>query len=304
MTDPPGAMVTLEGAELKPEDGGALVGQLAFPPVDDKGGLKTYAGTVAKKTDGAEWETAPLKIGWDDGREEYKVTLREISRRVPLIRPAFARDGSGWHLRAERLDTSARVDVAEPSGAKVTRLTYLPKGSVIDSLAVSPDGQQVAFTVVAAGEKDELTSQLYTVNADGTGAVRPLLDGRGLDLMPSYSPDGSRILFSSSRTTDADERKETPRPAARLVDGRRRHRRPRPLTGGDTFDLWPTLDSLPKPRLFYEALVPSRQTRGSTPCRWSRGPRCRRPRPGRPTCRRRVASRGSARERTGYCSRS
>ncbi len=61
----------------------------------------------------------------------------------------------------------------------------------------SPDGQQIAFT------KDHLPSELYLVNADGTGSKKLLSNSGGFGT-PVFSPDGGRIrLTITDRQTDA-----------------------------------------------------------------------------------------------------
>jgi Tol biopolymer transport system component len=59
----------------------------------------------------------------------------------------------------------------------------------------SPDGTRLLITDTADGD-----SEIYTVNADGTGRRR-LTDNSFNDLKPVWSPDGRRIVFSSQRST-------------------------------------------------------------------------------------------------------
>ena len=67
----------------------------------------------------------------------------------------------------------------------------------------SPDGSRIAF----ASRRDStlLNSQIYVMNADGSGQTRLTRDG-GLDWLPSWSPDGRGIAFASIR--DRDTRNE------------------------------------------------------------------------------------------------
>ncbi|MCB2223723.1 MAG: septum formation family protein [Actinobacteria bacterium] len=57
----------------------------------------------------------------------------------------------------------------------------------------SPDGTRIAYSAEVDGNTD-----IYVVNADGTGRAR-LTDDPGVDDTPVWSPDGTRIAFISTR---------------------------------------------------------------------------------------------------------
>ena len=49
-TIPGGGTVTIDGTEMKTrDDSGAVVASLAFPPINDRGDLKSYTVTASKK---------------------------------------------------------------------------------------------------------------------------------------------------------------------------------------------------------------------------------------------------------------
>lgn len=58
------------------------------------------------------------------------------------------------------------------------------------SLDISPDGSTIVF---------DLMGDLYTMPIDG-GKAMPLTQGMAFDAHPTYSPDGSKILFMSDRS--------------------------------------------------------------------------------------------------------
>ena len=60
--------------------------------------------------------------------------------------------------------------------------------------AWSPDGRRLAVVLSKDGN-----SQIYTINADGSGAPQRLAASAGIDTEPRYSPDGSVIYFTSDR---------------------------------------------------------------------------------------------------------
>ena len=67
----------------------------------------------------------------------------------------------------------------------------------------SPDGRTFAFTHQADPRLDEgaRASDIATVPADGSREVTPLVTLGGTDRGPLYSPDGSRVAFTSSGDT-------------------------------------------------------------------------------------------------------
>ncbi|MGH7214134.1 MAG: PEGA domain-containing protein [Tepidisphaeraceae bacterium] len=251
-TDPPGAVVSIDGRELKSDASGAASVQLSFPPVDDNGELKTYTAIVSKKSDDSEWEPAKITIAWDGGKTDYAVTLKEIlTYPVALLTALAERSDGDWQVLPKVVQSIAWKDTSEgPDRRPPVSLTALTPGTTIDSLAVSPDGSKLIFVVLSRGkDATDFRSQMTITTADGAGATTFLTDGRSLELMPSFTPDGKRIVFSSNRA------------------GRNLNVWSMPVTGevgvtqltqGDSDDLWPSVDADPKPRLFYQAMVDTR----------------------------------------------
>jgi hypothetical protein len=250
-TDPPVSVVKVDGQELHTDDSGMGTATLQFPPINDAGDLKSFTATVSKATADTEWIPQELPIAWDGGKTDYEVTLKEVKTRpVTLLRSKAIRTDEGWQILPESLDTLAMKDVTEgPTAEPPVRITELPKGSVIDTVNVSPDGQWLLFTTLTGKSKLDFRSQIYTIRADGSAAPVMFGDGKSLDLNPSFTPDGSQIVFSSNR---GGRHMSIWQLAANGEGGVTQ------LTSGDTTDLWPTVDSDPKPRLYYEALVDSR----------------------------------------------
>jgi Tol biopolymer transport system component len=69
----------------------------------------------------------------------------------------------------------------------------------------SPDATKIAYQVVPAGlaGPDLSRAEVYVMNADGSGNTN-LTNSRGGDAWPEWSPDGTKIAFSSSRDGDFD----------------------------------------------------------------------------------------------------
>src|SRR5947209_10798037 len=106
---------------------------LTFLLVDDKGTLRVYSVSASKKEGDKEWESAPSRIGWDNGQRDYTVPMSEVkSRTVLMVRPRFVysdRDGT-WQPTAETVPTAAPRDAAEPptagAGLTLTPVLRLP----------------------------------------------------------------------------------------------------------------------------------------------------------------------------------
>ena len=63
----------------------------------------------------------------------------------------------------------------------------------------SPEGTQIAFTRDMDKTKSQTTAEVFIMNADGTDPQR-LTHNNVLDVDSSWSPDGKRIAFSSTRS--------------------------------------------------------------------------------------------------------
>lgn len=77
----------------------------------------------------------------------------------------------------------------EPGGP-TTLLDYVASEGTWMSVDVSPDGKLIAF---------DLLGHIYEMPFDG-GEAKRLTDGRSWNVSPRYSPDGTRLAFTSDRT--------------------------------------------------------------------------------------------------------
>ena len=116
--------------------------------------------------------------------------------RIALIsnRDAFAGRGGDFFL-------NFRVHVMNADGSGVTRLT---SGSAFETTpAWSPDGSRIAFAsnrdASELRDDDLAGTQIYVMNADGSGVTRLTGASEASDYSPAWSPDGSRIAFASDR---------------------------------------------------------------------------------------------------------
>jgi TolB protein len=107
-------------------------------------------------------------------------------------------EGPSWSPDGTRLafvrstDSTGDVFVMNPDGSNLIRLTG---GRYLRSPAWSPDGRLIAYARApsSTGNPD---FDIYIMNADGS-QVRQLTSGPAADWSPSWSPDGTRIVFYS-----------------------------------------------------------------------------------------------------------
>jgi dipeptidyl aminopeptidase/acylaminoacyl peptidase len=211
---------------MRPEDVYALRG-VSDPRLDPSGQTVAYVA----------WE-----IDRDENEYRGNIWFAPVDGSTPPRRftTGEKRDGQPrWSPDGSRLAfTSSRAE-KEPGqlfvlpvsgGGEALRLTRL-KEDVAD-LAWSPDGKTIAFTSRVRDpeyEDDEddrkraprrikrlqykldnvgwtvdRRSQLFVVDADGSGEPRQLTEGEYENGNPAWSPDGAQLVFVSARTEDWD----------------------------------------------------------------------------------------------------
>jgi Tol biopolymer transport system component len=118
--------------------------------------------------------------------------------------PSYSPDGTKIAFRGD-------LDLAEPSGdeeiyvmdADGTNVRQLTSNADFDSApSWSPDGREILFERALAGTftagTEAAEKDIYVMRADGTH-VRRLTASPGLDEGPDFSPDGTKITFSTDR---------------------------------------------------------------------------------------------------------
>lgn len=248
-TDPPGAKVQIDGARPDRE-GAMIVYTLTFAP-DERGELPVYHGVAQKDSDSSEWEPARFTIGWDDGKIDYPITLKEIlTRPLPMLVATMKRGNAGWECLPTQLTTIAMKDTSEGSTRPTPlKVASLEKGQSIGSMALSPDGRKILYTILSGKDGSDFRSRLVMVPTIPSRSAEYLTDGSALDITPSFTPGGDKILFASNR---AGRRLQIWSMSATGQPGVTRE-----ITS-ESHDLWPSLDSDPRPRLYYQAMVDTR----------------------------------------------
>ncbi|HEU4712901.1 MAG TPA: carboxypeptidase regulatory-like domain-containing protein [Pyrinomonadaceae bacterium] len=94
-------------------------------------------------------------------------------------------------------DDPGRIQIINADGTGQTKLTG-GDGVICDDPVYSPDGSKIAFT-----RRSGFHSDIGMMNADGTNVVT-VISGSGSpethNFNPSWSPDGTKVVFSSSRS--------------------------------------------------------------------------------------------------------
>jgi Tol biopolymer transport system component len=91
-------------------------------------------------------------------------------------------------------DRNFELYTMQPDGSDQLRLTYTPDVAEYYP-SISPDRTRILYSRRYDLESDVLLSEIWVVNAEGTGAVS-LTKAAGFDDDPSWSPDGLRVAFT------------------------------------------------------------------------------------------------------------
>lgn len=111
-----------------------------------------------------------------------------------------------WRTASLFLLASASITLTQPIWAQQANSLLTPQAlwevKRVDNPVISPDQKQIAFTVqVWSVEKNRAQNHIWLMDAQGNNQRR-LTTAEASDSAPVWSPDGSRIAFTSRRSDD------------------------------------------------------------------------------------------------------
>jgi len=121
-------------------------------------------------------------------------SIRRTISVVPPLAYGLALSPNGATIAYVEAGSIGVVDIAGGTPQILTPASYTATEPVW-----SPDGREIAFSATRNGNQD-----LYLMNADGTN-IRRLTTSPATDEWPSFSPDGTTVVYSNSGTRPLDD---------------------------------------------------------------------------------------------------
>ena len=161
-------------------------GHAVAPELDTQGSALAYSVATASGSDVWLMHLGPK---WT-----VQSQTRIVADKGSVYPEALAPDGR-LVVATYASDRSSRLSYLDPATGRFERWMA---GSLVE---YSPDGRQVVFCRAHAG--DALDQDVWVAAADGSAAHR-LIDTKGNDTFPHWSPDGQTIAFTSDATGSED----------------------------------------------------------------------------------------------------
>jgi len=130
------------------------------------------------------------RLGWVNLANRILGNLTSGGGPVAGKQPSY--DPTGQKIVYVGLNSKS-LDLINPDGSGHVTIGLAPN-STLDGPVFSPDGKRIAFSNAASNGDQEIF-----VKSLVDGSVKRLTYATGADLWPNWSPDGSKIVFSSTR---------------------------------------------------------------------------------------------------------
>ncbi len=177
--------------------------------VDGRGGYEPNWSPDATKI---VFQYNGLKIIDLDSGETVRIPLNVESSGLEneyLVKPAWSPDGK-WIAFLNENGTQGDIYLIRPDGSDLKRLTASNDISRDGNLIWSPDGKQLAFSAYRNGNVEVFVLDVQDALRGGAmqdiTASQQLTDSQSFtrNLVTSWSPDGSKIAFSSDRDANTE----------------------------------------------------------------------------------------------------
>jgi Tol biopolymer transport system component len=149
---------------------------------------------------------APFRVLEDAMRFAKRISSYCLLAILTLLRatPAYATFPGRNGLIAFHAQTAAGVQIftVRPNGHDLRQITFVSDDAVAPDW--SPDGQQIVFEIDKA-DPSSCGAGIAIMNADGSNIVELTSDHTVCDFDPSFTPDGSRIVFDRFDPAAGDE---------------------------------------------------------------------------------------------------
>lgn len=131
---------------------------------------------------------------WDLEKKEE----RRLTERARAYHPVFFPDGKRILFAQQRPNGQDPIlSIYELDTERIVPFYEFPAGTLVDSFAISPDGQKIALTLWRMGGYQDL--YLLDLSSGSSPHVTPITQDKAGDFDPDWSPDGNFVLFSSER---------------------------------------------------------------------------------------------------------